>query len=537
MIRRMVFFLLLTGIALAGDQQKVIILHTTDVHGSILPYDYFRDQPSQNGLAKVYTMVQRYRAQNDNVLLLDTGDLIQGTPLSYYFNHVETSRPNPLPYVMNYMRYDAFAVGNHDIEQGYPAYTKARRESDFPWLSANGLFDDGSTFFKPYAIIHRDGIRIGLIGLTTPGIPMWLDPSLYPGLHWADMVETARYWAAEIRPQVDVLIGMFHAGMNEEYSMAATEALGLPNENACTLVAEAVPGFDLILTGHAHQVIPKDGESVPVVNGAALMQSGSHARYLGVAEIILEDKKVTSVSAQVLPVDTVDSDPEITALMQPYHEQTLTYIREQIGTVADTLSGRLSRMQDTPLMDLIHAAQLEASGAEISLAASFNERFLLAPGAVRVKDIYGIYRYENFLYAVEMTGKQLKDYLEYSAGYFTWDAENKAIAINPKMAGYNYDMAQGLSYKIDVNAPAGQRIRNLRLSKNDQPLDEAKTYTVAMNSYRATGGGGHLAAAGIKQAKVVWKSSEEMRNILAEYIRQIGAIPVTADGNWALATE
>ncbi|MGD9900749.1 MAG: metallophosphoesterase, partial [Calditrichaceae bacterium] len=253
-MKRLIIFLMMSTALFAQETDTLYILQTTDVHGNIYPYDYFRDEPDENrGLAKIFTKVTEYRKKHPNVLLVDGGDLLQGTPMIYYFNKIETDVPNPMIFTMNYMGYDAFAVGNHDIEQGLFTYHRAQDQSDFPWLSANSLMPDGRTYFDPYTIIEYNGITIGIIGLTTPGIPMWLDKTLYPGITWTDMIETARDYAEMLRPEVDVLVGLFHAGLNEDYSGAHTDDLGLPNENASRLVAEQVPLFDVVFAGHSHQ--------------------------------------------------------------------------------------------------------------------------------------------------------------------------------------------------------------------------------------------------------------------------------------------
>ncbi len=522
----------------AQDKQELILLHTTDVHGNIYPYDYFTDQPDNNGLAKIYTLVEQYRQNYANVVLLDGGDLIQGTPLVYYFNHIEYQVTNPMSLVMNYMRYDAFTVGNHDIEQGYLAYIKARDDADFPWLSANGLYPDDTPFFKPYTIIERNGIKIGIIGLTTPAIPMWLDNALFPGLHWQDMIASARRWVAVVRPQVDVLVGLFHAGMNAEYSRERTEILGLPNENASRLVAETVPGFDVIFCGHSHRIYPYKADDPAYIGKTLLVMSGSHARYLGGVSLELassdNDWVILEGKSFIQRTDSVQTAPEILAISEFYHQKTLEYIRQEIGQVEDTISGKWSRMRDNPLVELINRAQMDATGAKISLAASFNERFRLLPGTIRVKDVYGMYRYENFLYTLELTGQQIKNYLEYSARYFVWEDKTNRVIENDEIPGYNYDMAEGIAYEIHVGRPFGERIKNLIDLQTGKPLIADSLYTVALNSYRAAGGGGHLAAAGITRPKISWKSNEEMRNLLIDYIKNRKILNAEVDDNWKL---
>ena len=542
-MRKIIFItLILFPILIYGQSsQKLIILHTTDVHGNIRPYDYFRDMPADNGLAKAYSIVKDYRKQYKNVLLLDSGDLIQGTPLIYYYNRIAYDLPNPMIYTMNYMRYDAFTVGNHDIEQGYMTYDKARRESDFPWLSANGVFEDGTPFFKPYIIINKNGIRIGIIGLTTPAIPMWLDKSLYPGIHWKDMVVTAQKWAGKVRPQVDVLIGLFHSGMNADYSKKFTDALNLPNENATKLVAENVPGFDVILCGHSHRRYPYAESDPDKIGNALILMSGSHARYIGIAELTLSGSdagwKIDNSTSRIMALDSVETALEIIDLTEQYHVETISYIRQVIGMAGDTISGEYSRKRDNLLVELINNAQMAETGASISFAASFNDRFHLNPGQIRIKDTYSMYPYENFLYTIEMTGRQIKDYLEFSARYFIYDQASDQIQVSKNMPGYNYDMAEGIAYEIHVRNDPGDRIRNLIDLTSGKLLDMQKVYTVAMNSYRASGGGGHLAACGISQAKITWKSSEEMRNILADYIRKKKIISARVDNNWRLVLD
>lgn len=543
------YFLLLTFLH-AQQTDTLYILQTTDLHGNIQPYDYFRDQPADYGLAKISTRVDEYRQKHKNVILLDGGDLLQGTPLAWYFNKVDTALPNPLILTLNFMDYDAFVVGNHDIEQGLAIYQRARKESKFPWLAANSVLPNGQTFFEPYTIIERNGIRIGVIGLTTPGIPMWLDKSLYPDISWTDMIETARKYTTLLRPQVDVLVGLFHAGFNEDYSSAQTQALGLPNENASRLVAEQVPGFDVILAGHSHQAEPREmvmiktrgeeQEQEQEKDKSLKINAGSWGRNLGVAQIILRKKEkaksrnekwqVVQMNGWLEAMKEVQPSPAVLDLTRSYHEKTLAYIRTEIAELTDTLSAAQSRFADTPFMELINKAQLAATNADISFAACFDDRVKIAPGKIHIKDIYSIYRYENFLYIVEMTGQQIKDFLEFSAGYFDWDGQK--LTVNRDIQGYNYDMAEGISYKINVKNKKGDRISDLVFNKTGQLLEMDKTYKVAMNSYRATGGGGYMPAAKAKDSRIVWKSSEDMRNILVDYIRNQKSISPKIDGNW-----
>ncbi len=538
-MKKIILFIYFTAAFLFSQNfDTLYVLQTTDVHGNVYPYDYFSDKPADYGLAKIYTRVSDYRLKYKNVLLVDCGDLLQGTPLIYYFNKIETDVPNPMILTLNYMKYDAFTVGNHDIEQGLFVYNRARRQSDFPWLSANSVLPDKSSYFKPYTIIKKNGITIGIIGLTTPAIPLWLDPDLYPGIIWADMITTAKKYRDLLRPQVDILIGMFHAGTNAEYDRNQTAARGLPNGNASRLVAEQISGFDLILAGHSHKMIPyKKTVSLDSTQKAPLIiNAGSRAYNLGVAQIILRKDShsvnIMEKNGWLEPMNDVSASPAIESLMRYYHNKTLQYIHTPIGVLKITLSGKNSRFKDTPYVQLINQAQLNFTDADISFAASFNDRLNITPRTLQVKDAYAMYRYENYLYVVEMTGKQIKDYLEYCAQFYIY--KSGKVETNPDFQGYNYDMGDGIAYEIHIKNKPGNRIKNLILLKNHKPLDEKKVYKVVMNSYRATGGGGHLAAAGIKTPSILFKSNEEMRNILIDYIKKVKTVEIKVDNNWKL---
>lgn len=541
-MKKYLFFFIFCFASFLSAQQTdtLYILQTTDVHGNIYPYNYFTDMPDNRvGLAKIYSRVIDYRLAHKNVLLVDCGDLLQGTPLAYYFNKHDLYLTNPLILTMNYMGYEAFAVGNHDIEQGVPVYLRAQQESKFPWLSANSFMEDGRTFFKPYTILKKGAIKIGVLGLTTPGIPMWLDKTLYPGIEWKDMILTAHKYIAELKGKADVIIGLFHAGFDDDYSKKQTDAAGLPNENASGLVADQVKGFDAIFAGHSHRPGPmgigKENEMI-FKEGPVKINAGSHARNLGVVKIILQKDensgwKITKKSAWIESMRNVQPAQSILDLTQYYHNKTLQYIRTKIGETTQALSAKEARFKDTALMELINKAQMDYTGADISFAASFNDNFTLDKGDILIKDIYGMYRYENFLYMMEMNGQQIKDFLEYSARYFKLD-DGKIVA-DKKIAGYNYDMAEGLNYTIDVSKPVGSRITQLT-NPDGTTFNLSKTYKVAINSYRASGGGGHLVAAGAEKNPVLLKSNEEIRNILIDYIQKTGTISPTVNNNWKL---
>lgn len=528
------------SISFSAERDTLYILQTTDLHGHIHPYNYFKDTESSGGLAQVSTLVKSYRAKHKNVILLDAGDLIQGTPLVSLFNEKKSDQINPMIATMNVMKYDAFAVGNHDIEQGKEIYDKARTDSDFPWLSANSMLEDASTYFEPYTILNRSGIKIGIIGLTTPGIPMWLDKDLYPGITWTDMVETSQKYAQKLRPEVDVVVGLFHAGLNASYSALQTEALGLPNENASGLVADNVEEFDVVFAGHSHRKAPKPGdkESIQVDHKSSpkvlRMNAGSYGKYLAVTQLVLNKNNdkwtVVKKNGWLDSTEEVEPDSEIINLNNENHKEALAYIRTPIANVQEPLLSEDSRIKDTAIIDLINKSQMNHFDADISFAASFNTRVHIPVGEFKIKDVFALYPYENFLYLIEMTGKQIKDYLEFSAQYY--QLKDGVLTFNKEIPGYNYDMAEGIRYQIDISQEKGNQISNVKLIQNGENLVPTKTYKVAMNSYRATGGGGHLAAAGINQATILKKSNMDMRTILIQYLQQNKNIVFETNNSW-----
>ena len=517
----------------------VTILETTDIHGNIFPYDYFQGESDDRGLAMVSTLVRQYRAENPYTLLLDAGDLIQGTPLTFLFNHKHPEYPNPMIAVLNYMGYDAFAVGNHDIEQGTEVYDKCRDESNFPWLAANAVLEDGSTYFDPYWVTEIDGVRIGVLGMCTPGIPLWLNPELYPGIHFEDMVETAEKWipALREREKVDVLVGLFHSGTNADYDAEVARKNNVPLPNASQLVAEEVPGFDVILTGHAHQVIPSQYHPDYIFNDVYIAQAGCWGYYLGKVDIDLCENEghwqVEDIRVNIERVKGTPPDSTILEMITPYHEMTLNYTEEVIGYIGTPLSGASAIYEDTPLLDLVNNAQMWASGARVSFAANFNPRLEIQAGPLRVRDIYLIYRYENFLNLVEMSGSQIDAYLEYSANYF-----KQYPFVNEKMTEanikyYNVDVAQGIDYVIDLNRRAGDRVEILGFS-DGAAFHPDSVYAVALNSYRGAGGRGYMAAVDMKQNAITWKSAVDMRELIIEYLKNFQQYSISADNNWRI---
>lgn len=519
-----------------SERDTLYILQTTDIHGTIIPYDYIRDEPAERGLVKVYTMMKEFKEKYDNVIFVDSGDLLQGTPYAYYFNRIDTAGIHPIIQTFNYIGYDAFAVGNHEIELGKDTYTKARDTSNFPWLSANAALDDGSTYFEPYTILEKGDIKIGILGLTTPGIPTMLDSTYYPGITWKGMVNTAWIYAPVIRENVDVLIGIFHAGFDAEEDKYKEELFGLPVANASRLVAERVPGFDVVFGGHSHRVSPRD-TTITIRDSTTLqMISGSHAWGLGVAKIVLEkhnDKwKIIEKTGWIEQAKDFAPSQEILELNEPYHKKVISFFKTPIALNKKILITENARFEDSPIPELINRVQLHNTGADISLSPVFSTKQVIPADTIRIKDVYAMYPYENTLKMIEMTGRQIVDYLEYCANYYVY--ENDALSTNPEIAGYNYDMAEGISYTIDVREEPGSRIKDVIFLKTSKPIDPEMTYTVALNSYRANGGGGHLKAIGIDEPKILFSTKTDLRNLIINYLMEHEIFEANCDNNWCI---
>jgi 2',3'-cyclic-nucleotide 2'-phosphodiesterase / 3'-nucleotidase len=513
----------------ARQSMTITLLDTTDSHGHIEPLDYYTNQPANLGLAKIATLVKTARAQAPDALLLDCGDTTEGTPLAYYFARKNTSKPNPEIVAFNAMNYDAMAVGNHEFNFGLDEMWKAKGESHFPWLAANvkQTYTSGIPYIRPYIIKTVAGVRIGIVGFVTPGIPRWEIPKHYEGYEFEPIVETARTVIPEVRKQVDLLVVIMHSGIDRNPD-TGTPPSRADVENAAWELAEAQPGIDVIFFGHTHRELPEK-----IVNGVLLSQPKNWGISLARADVNMTKDDagvwhVKSKHSQTIPVTPdVAADPEIVKLMEPYQMELLKYLDTPIAASATALSGKYARYQDEPLVDLIHKVQLEAGHADVSMATMFYAGAQVPAGPVTIREAMAIYPYENKLYTVEMTDAQLKDALEHAASFFpAWPLP---AGQDLRLPGYNADSAHGVSYVIDLTQPVGQRIRDLTF--HGAPLAADQKLRVAINNYRYTGGGGYSVYQGLP---IVYQSSEEVSELLVDSLRREKTIPTTVDGNWKI---
>jgi 2',3'-cyclic-nucleotide 2'-phosphodiesterase/3'-nucleotidase len=521
--------------ALAPKRVQVTILSTADLHGNILPVDYYTNKPDDRGLAKVATLITQARRDNPNVLLLDSGDTIQGSPLEYYHNRKNNAPPDPMMLAMNALRYDAMTVGNHEYNFGLEVFAKARREAKFPWIAAN-IYRTGTqqTAYDPYLVKEIGGVKIGILGLTTPAIPNWENPPNYAGLEFHEAVGEARKWVAVLRGKeaVDLVVVAMHLGLEQDLRTGEAFPTNLKDENAAVAIASTVPGIDVMLLGHTHREVPS-----LIINGVLLTQADSWGHRLARVDVYLEKSdggprwKVVAKSARTMTVGGVTPDKAIAALVAPYDAETQAWLGRAIGQAAGDLSARESRFRDTAIMDLIQRVQIEAGKADVSLAAPFNLSARIGKGPVSVRDIAGLYIYENTLVVLEVSGQQLKEALEHSAKYFRPYVAGKTAAelVDENIPAYNFDIAEGVTYDLDITRPAGQRIQNLRF--RGQPLNPAQKLKLAVNNYRVNGGGGYTM---YRDAPVVSRSSEEIRDLIIDWVERHKEIPVEANNNWRL---
>jgi len=526
--------LVLVGRSFVPDRVQITILGTTDLHGNIDPIDYYTNKPDNRGIAKIATLIKRVRGEQPNVMLIDSGDTIQGSPLESFHGRKNNAPPDPMMLVMNSLNYDSMTVGNHEYNFGLKVLEKARGEAKFPWLSAN-TYDKGKqqTHYKPYIVKEVAGVKIGILGLTTPGIPNWDNAPNYAGLEFHEPLAEARKWVPILRDQekADVVVIAMHMGLEEDLRTGEVNPGQVPHENEAIAIAKEVPGVDVIFMGHTHRDVPS-----VYINGVLLTQANHWGRHLARADLYLQKAgtgwRMYAKSARTIAADDrVEPDPAVVKIAEPYDRETQSWLSREIGQSAEELTASEARFRDTAILDLVQKVQMDAGKADVSMVASFNPAARIAKGPVSVRDIAGLYVYENTLVVLEVTGQQLKDALEHSAKYFKAYEPGKQPSdlVDEKIPAYNFDIAEGVTYDLDITKPIGQRIQNLRF--HGQPLSMTRKLKLATNNYRVNGGGGYDM---YKNAPVVYRSSEEIRELIVDWLEKNKTVPVTPNNNWRI---
>lgn len=543
-----------------AEEQEIILkwIHTSDVHGSLFSYNHLRRSPTTGGLASVYAYVQEQRRQwGDRLLLTDGGDVLQGQPEAYYYNFVDTLAPHLVAQCMNEIGYTAAALGNHDVETGHAVYDRWMAQCRFPVLGANVMDTrTGRPYLKPYTLVERAGVRIAILGLVTPAIPNWLPGVLWSGLHFEEMTAVARRWMRVIQEEEhpDLVVGLFHSGfdggiLTPEY-----------RENATRQVAEEVPGFDLICYGHDHQ--PLVARIPNVVSGDTCVTLGptSQALRIGEAEIrlVLREGKVAEkyITARTPNIRLAQSSEALAfeARFTSQREAVATWVNRVIGYCPRALFEREAYFGPCEFIDLVHQMQLDLTGADLSFAAPLSFDARIDSGPLHVSDMFALYKYENFLYTMRLTGREIKGFLEMSYGQWTNQMRSPddhillldTVLDNGRRQGlkhlaYNMDSAAGLLYTVDVTKPQGERVWIERLA-DGRPFDLDTWYTVATNSYRGNGGGELMTrGAGIPRdslaSRILTSTEKDLRYYLIRRVEEQGGLAPRCLNHWRFVPE
>ena len=553
------FLILVPMLATAKKKTVTIkVIETSDVHGCFFPYDFINRRPLKGSMARVMTYVRQQRERyGKNVILVDNGDILQGPPTCYYCNYVKPEIPNVAAEVINYMGFDAQTFGNHDVETGHAVYDKWIREVKCPMLGANIIeTKTGKPYVHPYTIIEREGVKKAIIGMLTPAIANWLNEELWSGLRFEEMVKSARYWVDQVKTneRPDIIIGLFHSGKDGGIVTPDYE------EDASLRIAKEVPGFDIILYGHDHT---QNKDVVKNTAGQDVVFLDPSCNALMVAEATIEitkgkrgkllNKKVTG---DIIDVSELPVDDAFVKHFQPAVDSVKAFVDRRIGEFENSIYTRDCYFGSAAFTDFIHDLQLKLTGADISFNAPLSFNTSIKAGPVYVSDMFNLYRYENLLYVVKMTGEEIRKHLEMS--YDQWvntmkSPDDHIMLLNTdgstddkqrfrfKNLAFNFDSAAGIDYEVDVTKPDGQKVRILRMS-NGEPFDEAKWYKVAMNSYRGNGGGELLTrGAGISLSelknRIIYQSDRDQRHYLMLEIEKAGHLNPQAHNNWRFVPE
>jgi 2',3'-cyclic-nucleotide 2'-phosphodiesterase/3'-nucleotidase len=546
-----------------GGIKKITILETTDVHGVVLPYDFVEGEKLDASLAGVSSYLKKNRKKDNPVILLDNGDNLQGQPEEYYYNFIDTISPHFNSEVMNYLEYDAGTIGNHDIETGHRVYDRIRPEYRFPILAANAVdIKSGKPYFEPYTIIRKSGLKIAVFGLITPAIPTWLPPELYSGIEFRDMVETAKQWMPIIlNEKPDLVIGLFHSGWDK--SNNKMNSGDFPDENGSHAVAFKVPGFDVIFNGHDHSTVNEkfvnsSGDTVLILDG------GSRSEKIARADITFSARKINGrrslkTSGSIISTKDNPSDSEFIGRFSSQNSIIGSYVKKVIGESESSISSRDAYFGSSAFVDMIHSVQLKITGADISFAAPLSFDVNISKGPVTVGDMFKLYRFENLLYTMNMTGAEVQKYLEYSyAGWlntikgpndlmlkFRLAKDGKPILVGGRARlnnqSYNFDSAAGIDYTVDVSKPEGSRI-TIKSFSDGRPFVAGKTYKVAVNSHRGNGGGGHFVeGAGLSpgelRSRLISSTEKDLRYYIMKDIENKKVVKPEPLNNWKLIPE
>ena len=518
------------------------LMQTTDVHGRLLAYDYYAGEETSHGLSLLKPLIDSVRAAQPGLTyLFDSGDLLQGNPLAYVAARVDSANTrvsgNPIIHAMNLLDYDAAAIGNHEFNYGLEHLKRAIEQAGFPFLSANTfragttqLAYDGAAHIR-HVTPHGDTLLIGVTAVTPPGVMVWDRENVRGRIELRDITESLKPVVEGLRlAGADLVVVLAHSGL--EGTSYDTTGNGLAPENESAAIAREVPGVDVIMVGHSHREMADT-----TINGVLLVQAKNWAASLAVVEATFErvarnEYRLASRAGRILRPVEGRADAALVAAVSGAHERTIAYVNSVVGRSTAEMTSARARGEDTPIIDFINEVQRRAAGTQLSSSAAFTLDASIPQGDVTIADVAGLYVYDNTLKGIEITGAQLRAYLEKSAEFFSgWPLAAGQAPTSSSVPGYNYDMVSGVDYVIDVSRPIGQRI--VSLEYQGRPVRDDETFTLALNNYRQTGGGGFAMLA---DAPVVYDEQREIRELLIEEFERVGTVDPAAyfTRNWRI---
>ena len=524
-----------------AEHTLVKILYTSDVHGNAMPILYGTNEEAPLGLAKYATIVKQTRQAHPHVLVLDNGDLIQGTPLMTHYVKEYAQTENPMVGILNRIGVRAGVIGNHEFNFGKQIVTDAVKQSDFPWLSANIVdVESGEPFFGQPYYIHEvaNGPKIAVIGVTTPYIPNWESPAHIEGIAFLDACDTLQKWVPYIREkeQPDAVIVSYHGGIERDMdSGEPTEEL--TGENQGYQICASVPGIDVLLTGHQHRILTGS------IHDVLVLQPGNNGIHYGVVDLQFEQTatgwQLTNREGSIEAVGDIEPDQEIMTYMEKIEASTQTWLDQPIGKIVGDMSitdPHVARTRKHPFVEFIQRIQMDASDTDISVTAILKNDTTGFTSTVTMRDVVSNYMYPNTLVVLALKGKDILAALEKSADYFTLDDHGKVVVnptyISPKPQHYNYDMWEGIDYEIHVDQPVGSRIQHVMY--HGKPLQMDETYEVVLNNYRASGGGNFNM---FKQKPVIREIQKDTVELIHEYFEKHPLVQATANPNFTVYPE
>lgn len=522
-----------------GSLYELEILCTSDMHGNVWGFSYEDGKEStNNGMTRLYSFIKSERETHPDLVLIDAGDDIQGTIMTDDLANKEPEKLHPVIAAMNYMKYDAMTLGNHEFNWGIKTMKEIIGKAEFPVLSANTKDKNGKYVTGAgTAIVKRNGVKIAIIGVTTPDIPIWdgtkegIDECTFESAPYAVKAEIAK-----LPKDVDIIIVSAHMGTYGEFDEDGGSDSGLK-------ILEVNPEVDVLQVAHNHVVVKETYNDKPVVG---VRNSGRD-----IAKVVLtldDENNIVATSFDVIDMKDTAPNTELRDIpvVKELHEKAVNFVAGvgedgEKGAPLGTTTAKFQpeneiaglpegKLRDTPVMDLINMIQLKESGADISACALFKDTSDLPKGDITYGNIFDIYKFDNTLYRVPMSGKEIKNYMEWAAAcYNQWKEGDINISFDADHPGYLYDMFYGVDYEIDLSQPAGSRIKNVMFK--GQPLTDDMILKVAVNNYRYSSA---LRAQGMAKEKKEWESSNSIRDMIVKYFSENSPVSPTVDNNWKI---